>query len=154
MPYSLLDIFGGKDYIVDLFAGGQLYQDFLSATRYHRWKSPIDGELVASWVEPGTYFAQRPGQGDNLGTLEGTESQPYLGRVATRAIFLFKNPSFGYVAMICIGMVEVSTCHIEPEYSHPLDTVLLSSSFRPTIPIKKEAAIGNFEFGGSSHMLL
>jgi phosphatidylserine decarboxylase len=144
--YSLFDLFGGDESKAALFDGGQVYQGFLSATHYHRWNSPITGELVAAWVEPGTYFAQRPTQGENVGTWEGTESQPYLGHVATRAIFLFNHPACGYVAMILIGMVEVSTCVINPPFQ-------MKPGDEP-IPITRGTEIGHFEFGGSTHILL
>jgi phosphatidylserine decarboxylase len=144
--YSLLDIFGGQEQWARLFEGGQLYQGFLSATHYHRWNAPLDGTIVRSWLQPGTYFAQRPEQGENPGTWEGTESQPYLGHVAARAIFIFKHQQCGYVALICIGMVEVSTCVIEPGY-------VVGEGCDPK-GITRGREIGHFEFGGSTHMLV
>ncbi|MDX2103692.1 MAG: phosphatidylserine decarboxylase family protein [Alphaproteobacteria bacterium] len=144
--YSLLDLFGGQRNIAELFVGGQLYQGFLSATHYHRWRSPLTGTLLRSWVQPGTYFAQRPGQGEDPGTWEGTESQPYLGHVATRAIFLFEHETCGYVALICIGMVEVSTCVIDEAY-------LIPEGGQPK-PIERDTEIGHFEFGGSTHVMV
>jgi phosphatidylserine decarboxylase len=146
VDYSLLDLFGGQQEWARHFEGGQLYQGFLSATHYHRWNAPLDGHIVRSWVQPGTYFAQRPGQGEDSGTWEGTESQPYLGHVAARAIFIFQHPSAGYVALICIGMVEVSTCVIA-------DGCKVRENDRP-IPILRGTEIGHFEFGGSTHMML
>ena len=89
--YSLLDLFGGQRQWAKLFEGGRIYQGFLSATRFHRWQAPLNGAIVRSWVQPGTYFAQRPGQSEDSGTWEGTESQPYLGHVAARAIFIFEH---------------------------------------------------------------
>lgn len=145
--YSLLDIFGGQRQWAKLFEGGQIYQGFLSATHYHRWRAPLDGVLVRSWVQPGTYFAQRPNQGEDPGTWEGTESQPYLAHVAARAIFIFKHETCGYVALICIGMVEVSTCVIEPS------TFLVEEGADP-VKIKRDTGIGHFEFGGSTHMMI
>jgi phosphatidylserine decarboxylase len=145
--YSLLDLFGGQRQWARLFEGGQIYQGFLSATHYHRWNAPLDGELVRSWVQPGTYFAQRPRQGEGEGTWEGTESQPYLGHVAARAIFIFKHETAGYVALICIGMVEVSTCVIEPS------TFLVQEGASP-VPVTRGTEIGHFEFGGSTHMMV
>jgi phosphatidylserine decarboxylase len=144
--YSLTDLFGGQTDLANLFEGGQLYQGFLSATHYHRWNCPLDGTLVRSWVQPGTYFAQRPGQGEDVGTWEGTESQPYLGHVAARAIFVFDHPTCGYVALICIGMVEVSTCVINPEF--------LVGEGDPGISVTRGVEIGHFEFGGSTHMMI
>lgn len=145
--YSLLDLFGGQRQWAKLFEGGQLYQGFLSATHYHRWRAPLDGTLVRSWVQPGTYFAQRPGQGEGQGTWEGTESQPYLGHVAARAIFVFHHEAVGYVALICIGMVEVSTCVIEPS------TFLVGEGADP-VPVTRDTEIGRFEFGGSTHVMI
>ncbi|HEX4953600.1 MAG TPA: phophatidylserine decarboxylase associated domain-containing protein [Thermoanaerobaculia bacterium] len=145
--YSLLDLFGGQLQWARLFEDGQLYQGFLSATHYHRWRAPLNGTIVRSWVEPGTYFAQRPGQGENQGTWEGTESQPYLGQVAARAIFVFHHKLCGYVALICIGMVEVSTCVIEP-------SAFIVPEGAPPVPILRDTEIGHFEFGGSTHMMI
>lgn len=144
--YSLLDLFGGREQWARLFEGGQLYQGFLSATRYHRWNSPLDGRLLRSWVQPGTYFAQRPGQGQTIGTWEGTESQPYLGHVATRAVFVFEHPVCGYVALICIGMVEVSGCVIAEGFKVRED--------QTPINITRDTEIGHFEFGGSTHVMI
>ena len=144
--YSLVDIFGGRREWARRFVGGQLYQGFLSATHYHRWHAPLDGKLVRSWLQPGTYFAQRPGQGEVAGTWEGTESQPYLAHVATRAIFIFEHPYCGYVALICIGMVEVSTCYIEPKYR-------VDEGADPVV-VTRGDEIGHFEFGGSTHIMV
>lgn len=145
--YSLLDIFGGQRQWAQMFEGGQLYQGFLSATHYHRWKAPLDGTIVRSWVQPGTYFAQRPAQGEGQGTWEGTESQPYLAHVAARAIFVFHHETVGYVALVCIGMVEVSTCVIEP-------STFIVEEGAPPVPIIRGTEIGHFEFGGSTHMMI
>jgi len=97
-------------------------------------------------VQPGTYFAQRPGQGEDSGTWEGTESQPYLGHVAARAIFIFEHATCGSIALICIGMVEVSTCVIEPAF-------IVGEGDKP-VGITRGTEIGHFEFGGSTHMLV
>jgi len=144
--YSLLDLFGGQQPYAKRFEGGQIYQGFLSATHYHRWNAPLDGSIVRSWVQPGTYFAQRPGQGEDSGTWEGTESQPYLGHVAARAIFIFEHATCGSIALICIGMVEVSTCVIEPAF-------IVGEGDKP-VGITRGTEIGHFEFGGSTHMLV
>jgi phosphatidylserine decarboxylase len=144
--YSLLDIFGGREEWAGHFKGGQLYQGFLSATHYHRWNAPLDGALVRSWVQPGTYFAQRPAQGEDSGTWEGTESQPYLGHVAARAIFIFKHDLCGYVALVCIGMVEVSTCVIADGF--------LVGENQPAVQTTRGVEIGHFEFGGSTHLMI
>ena len=69
-----------------------------------------------------------------------------VGHVATRAIFVFDHPAFRYVAFICIGMVEVSTCFIEPNFRVAPDT-------RPAT-IRSNTELGRFEFGGSTHVMI
>ena len=61
--YPLHDILGGNDskslapeYASQL-AGGSAYQAFLSPADYHRWHSPIKGNILASRVFDGTYYA-------------------------------------------------------------------------------------------------
>lgn len=144
--YSLLDLFGGQKQWAELFEGGQIYQGFLSATHYHRWNAPLDGELVRSWVQPGTYFAQRIQQKQGTAVWDDMDSQPYLGHVAARAIFIFKHKTAGYVALISIGMVEVSTTIIEPDKT-------VDEGARP-VRVARGEEIGHFEFGGSTHIMV
>lgn len=144
--YSLVDLFGGKMEIARLFTGGQLYQGFLSATHYHRWNSPLTGEVICSWREQGTYFSQRPGQPETKLSYAGMVQQPYLGHVATRAIFLMHHKKIGYVALICVGMGEVSTVNIRPKY-------LVKPGKKP-VAVERGDEIGRFEFGGSTHIMI
>ncbi|KAI7337699.1 hypothetical protein KC315_g2134 [Hortaea werneckii] len=85
-PYSVLDILA-HDQLAESFAGGIVYQAFLSALSYHRWHAPVSGIST--------------GQG-------------YLSHVATRAIIFIEadNPKIGLMAFVGIGMDEVSTCDI------------------------------------------
>ncbi|WP_299730504.1 phosphatidylserine decarboxylase family protein [uncultured Endozoicomonas sp.] len=144
--YSLLDLFGGQAHWAKIFEGGQLYQGYLSGEHYHRWHAPVDGKLVSSWLQPGTYYAQSPAQLQGIDTWFGLETQPYLGHVATRAIFIFKHEIFGYIGLINVGMMEVSTCHIEPN--------MLVKDGDQSIDVKRGTEIGHFEYGGSSHILV
>jgi phosphatidylserine decarboxylase len=50
------------------------------------------------------------------------------------------------VALICIGMVEVSTCIIEPQF-------IVNEGSAP-VTITRGTEIGHFEFGGSTHMMV
>ncbi|MET4692816.1 phophatidylserine decarboxylase associated domain-containing protein [Endozoicomonas lisbonensis] len=144
--YSLLDLFGGQKQWAELFEGGQLYQGFLSAKHYHRWNAPLDGELVRSWVQPGTYYAQRIKQKQGPATWNSIGAQPYLGHVAARAIFIFKHKTAGYIALIPIGMVEVSTTVIEPD-------MVVDEGSRP-VNISRGTDIGHFELGGSTYIMV
>lgn len=135
------------DELSENFAGGTVYQAFLSALSYHRWHSPVSGKIVKAYVQDGTYFSEPlfEGLGDpNAVSIDAggiAVGQGYLTALATRAIILIEadNPAIGLMAFIGVGMDEVSTCDITvKEGQH----------------VKKGDQTGMFHFGGSSHCLL
>lgn len=145
-PYSILDMLA-HDELADNFAGGTVYQAFLSALSYHRWHAPVSGTIKKAYVQDGTYFSEPlfEGLGDpNTETIDAggiSTGQGYLTALATRAIIFIEadNPAIGLMAFIGIGMDEVSTCDITvKEGQH----------------VKKGEQTGMFHFGGSSHCLL
>jgi phosphatidylserine decarboxylase len=139
-PYSLVDMLAG-DEAVDEFVGGTVYQAFLSANNYHRWHSPVSGTVVRAFVEDGTYFSEADAEG--AGATEPTNSQAYLAHVATRAVILIEadEPSVGMIAVVPVGMVEVSSCVIAP-------------AVKPGAHVEKGQELGHFQFGGSTYCLL
>lgn len=145
-PYSILDMLA-HDPLAEKFAGGTIYQAFLSALSYHRWHSPVSGTVRRAFVEEGTYFSEplfegvgEPGQTE-ISQAGLTQSQGYLSALATRAIILIEadEPAIGLIAFIGIGMDEVSTCEITVKEGQK---------------IKKGQETGMFHFGGSTHCLL
>ena len=121
------------------FAGGTIYQAFLSALSYHRWHSPVDGRVVKASVHDGTYYSETPAEGyDPAGP---NESQGYITEVATRAMIFIEadNPAIGLMCVLPVGMSEVSTCEI---------TVYQGQH------VKKGDQLGMFHFGGSTHCLM
>ncbi|WP_426518920.1 phosphatidylserine decarboxylase family protein [Diaminobutyricibacter sp. McL0618] len=139
-PYSLEDMLA-NDESVDQFVGGTVYQAFLSALNYHRWHSPVAGTVVRAFVQPGTYFSEADAEGRDA--VEAMNSQAYLAHVATRAIILIRadNPVIGLMAVVPVGMVEVSTCVI--------DTKVV-----PGYHLEKGEELGCFQFGGSTECLV
>ncbi|EMC94475.1 hypothetical protein BAUCODRAFT_73227 [Baudoinia panamericana UAMH 10762] len=145
-PYSVSDMLAHHE-LADNFAGGTVYQAFLSALSYHRWHSPVSGTIKKAFVQDGTYFSEPLFEGlgdpstqeiDRGGISTG---QGYLTALATRAIIFIEadNPAIGLMAFIGVGMDEVSTCEITvKEGQH----------------VKKGEQTGMFHFGGSSHVLL
>ena len=154
--YSIYDMLGGKAKgslavkYADGFTGGSVYQAFLSPQDYHRWHSPVKGEIEASETFGGTYYAVLPDNGappydpdlvpgDPHGAL--IRSQPWLSVAATRAVYIIKpdaSLNLDLVAFIAIGMAEVSTCEITKKLGK----------------VEAGEEIGMFHFGGSSHTLL
>ena len=139
-PYSLHDLLAGDESAAQ-FVDGTIYQAFLSATNYHRWHSPVAGTVVRAFVQPGTYYSEADSEGSDA--VEPQHSQSYLAHVATRAIILIQadNPNIGLVAVVLIGMSDVSSC-------------VIGESTAPGVHIDKGSEIGYFQFGGSSHCLI
>lgn len=145
-PYSVRDMLAYHE-LAENFAGGTVYQAFLSALSYHRWHAPVSGKIVKAFVQDGTYFSEPlfEGLGDpnTHEIMQGgiSSGQGYITALATRAIIFIEadNPAIGLMAFIGIGMDEVSTCDITvKEGQH----------------VKKGEQTGMFHFGGSSHCLL
>jgi phosphatidylserine decarboxylase len=139
-PYSLRDMLA-DDKAADQFAGGTVYQAFLSATNYHRWNSPVAGTIVRAFVQEGTYYSEADSEGADA--VEPRYSQSYLAHVATRAVMLIEadNPAIGLMAFVPVGMSEVSSCVIDPK-------------IRPGYHVTKGEELGYFQFGGSTHCLV
>lgn len=145
-PYSVLDMLA-HDPLAESFAGGTVYQAFLSALSYHRWHAPVSGTIKKCFVQDGTYFSEPLFEGLGDPSVQEIDAggisvgQGYLAHLATRAVIFIEadNPAIGLMAFIGIGMDEVSTCDITvKEGQH----------------VKKGEQTGMFHFGGSSHCLL
>jgi phosphatidylserine decarboxylase len=146
-PYSLKDILD-NDPLASYFAGGTVYQAFLSALSYHRWHSPVKGTIRGTpRVVQGTYYAETwtQGDGDPLGPdpAAPNNSQAFISAVATRAIIFIEadNSDIGLVCVVLIGMAEVSSCDIR-------------KTLVDKTPVEKGEELGMFHFGGSSHCLI
>ncbi len=137
-PYSIVHMLA-NDRLAPLFAGGTVYQAYLSPLSYHRWHSPVSGTVVKAYVKDGTYYAEASSHGfDPAGP---NDSQAYITEVATRAIIFIEadQPHIGLVCVLAVGMAEVSTCQITAYEGQR---------------VSKGDQIGMFHFGGSTHCLL
>jgi phosphatidylserine decarboxylase len=137
-PYSVAHMLANDPW-TERFTGGSIYQAFLSAFSYHRWHSPVDGQIVKAYVQDGTYYSETPAEGyDPAGP---NASQGYITQIATRAMIFIEadNPAIGLMCVLPVGMAEVSTCEI---------TVYEGQR------VQKGSQLGMFHFGGSTHCLL
>ena len=139
-PYSLADMLANDD-SAGQFAGGTVYQAFLSATNYHRWHSPVAGTIVRAFVVEGTYYSEADSEGADA--VEPMNSQSYLAHVAARAVILIEadDPVIGLMAFVAAGMSEVSSCLIGPKVT-------------PGYHVGKGEELGCFQYGGSTHCLV
>ena len=139
--YSVSDILEGTDKkILDKFIGGTLIQGFLNAENYHRYHAPVTGKLVSAHIANGSYYYILNYKKKFCGQKQLINSEEFLSNIQNRAIFIFKTQNIGYVAMICIGMIEVSSCIIHHK--------LIGKN------IKKGEEIGYFQYGGSTIALM
>jgi len=137
-PYSIVHMLA-NDALAPLFAGGTIYQAYLSPLSYHRWHSPVTGTVTKAYVKDGTYFAEAASHG--FDPAAPNDSQAYITEVATRALIFIEAdcPGIGLMCVMAVGMAEVSTCQITAyEGQH----------------VRKGDQIGVFHFGGSTHCLL
>jgi phosphatidylserine decarboxylase len=139
-PYSLQDMLASDDSAGE-FAGGTVYQAFLSATNYHRWHSPVAGTIVRAFVVPGTYYSEPDSEGADA--VEPMNSQSYLAHVAARAVIIIDadDPVIGRMAFVAVGMSDVSSCLIGPDIT-------------PGHHVGKGEELGYFQYGGSTHCLV
>lgn len=137
-PYSLRTMFD-RDPRIEPFTGGTVYQAFLSATSYHRWHAPVSGKILKIKQIPGSFYAASPANDFSAGT--PAESQAFLSSVAARAYVFIEsdNPAIGTIALLFIGMSEVSSCEFTIEEGEA---------------VQKGQEIGMFHFGGSTFCLV
>ncbi|KAG9240292.1 phosphatidylserine decarboxylase [Calycina marina] len=146
-PYSLEHMLA-RHPLVSRFVGGTLFQAFLDAVNYHRWHAPVAGIIRHVEIVPGTYFSQALGYGvptEPQFNMENTniqcENQAYVAAVATRCVIILEaeNPAIGMVAVVFVGMADVSTC----------DAFVTGGQ-----KVKKGDELGTFRFGGSSVVMV
>lgn len=150
MPYSLADILSSPDAnqqalideynLVDMFEKGYIFQTYLNPYNYHRWWSPVNGKVLFDPLVIRGYFFSKLALPDYGGAT--TESTPYLAQVNARGLVVIETEDFGNVALIPLGMSEVSTVTFETENVYK------------GAPLKKGQEVGMFNYGGSSFALI
>ena len=138
-PYSLKDMLN-NDKLADKFVGGDVYQAFLSAFKYHRWHSPVSGVIKKAYIKQGTYYSGLESVGVDPASPD--YSQAYLSHVATRAIiYIEADDPIGLMVVMPVGMAEISSC-------------VINEKIKPGYRVKKGEELGYFQFGGSTYCLI
>lgn len=144
---AAFEIKGEQYYLTDLlaepansallqpFVDGLAVQIVLMPFNYHRWHSPVTGTIKKVHTVPGYFFAPPAPDQDYAASF------PFLSHVNTRTIVFIepKNPSIGQVALIFVGLTEVSSCQ---------------ATVKAGAAIQRGDEIGHFAFGGSTCCLL
>ena len=140
-PYSVNDMLNNDKSVADQFVGGDVYQAFLSATKYHRWHSPVSGTIRKAYIKQGSYYSSA--EAIDMDPASPNDSQGYISHVATRAIIYIEadDPKIGLMVIMPIGMAEVSSC-------------VLLDKIKAGYRVKKGEELGYFQYGGSTYCLI
>jgi phosphatidylserine decarboxylase len=126
----------------EAFAGGTLTHTFLDVNDYHRYHFPVGGTIVEVRLIPqddavGGRQIWDAGKGKYV--LE--DQDPGWQMIETRACVIIQTEEYGLVAVLPIGMSQVSSVNFE-------ETVV------PGAGVEKGDMLGYFLFGGSDIVML
>ncbi|MEM9172796.1 MAG: phosphatidylserine decarboxylase [Pseudomonadota bacterium] len=119
----------------DAFEGGLLMSAYLQMYDYHRMHVPAAGKVLEAKKIPGTVGLQIEAEGDMLIPI------PQLGFQFTqdRGLLVLETDAMGLVALIPVGMVQISSVVLTAEVG---------------VELYKGEEFGYFQFGGSNIIML
>ena len=133
------------------FVGGTAISCVLMPNNYHRFHSPVDGNVVESQEVKGMYFGITDGQHwfnkGNIG--EGTTDFSVFEDFH-RAYYVIDTVNHGYVAMIAVGLNTISSIHS----SLVSDKEVIGATGEQPVLVQKGKELGYFAYGGSLNILL
>ena len=144
----LQDLLGNSPYAAR-FEGGEAIHIVLDVFDYHRFHAPCDGRVVEQKVIPGIHAgggviiwdeAQGRYRYDTLGAV-GFQS------LETRGVLVLDTPDFGHVALIAVGIQQVSSVQWVEKLS-------VFSNQHSAISLHQGDEVGFFKFGGSDVVVL
>ena len=141
IQWSIHQLLEGSEY-ADQFRGGTFTHSFLNTFDYHRWHTPVQGEVVEARVIQGQTMldvnvAQAIVDGEEVNVLNALDGTGYQF-VQTRGLVVIDSP-IGLVACLPMGMAQVSSIVLTAE----VGTVL-----------HKGEELGYFQFGGSDFVMV
>lgn len=169
LQWNIKDLLAGSQY-ASAFEGGIWMHAFLNTFDFHRQKAPVGGTVVEANVIQGlaylnvladpdtgelkqhrSYITPGPDHdpaGGVAGTLDAPDDAGYEF-IQARGCVIIENDLLGYVAVLPIGMAQVSSVKLVWEPAEG-DTYPI----QPMAPINKGDEISHFEFGGSDIVLV
>ena len=135
-------LLGGSAF-ADAFSNGTVTHTFLDITDYHRYHIPVSGTvrevmLIPQYDAPGgviTWDEQNGRYVEYYSETIGWQS------IETRGVVIIETLTGGYVAVIPVGMCQVSSVNFE-------DTII------PGAKVEKGDPLGYFMFGGSDVVMI
>lgn len=139
---SVKELVGETSAYSDAFAGGTLFHTFLNVNDYHRYHFPLSGtikeiEVIAGDDAAGGITVWDEESGNYILECE----TPGWQMIETRGRIILETPEFGLVAILPIGMSQVSSVNFE-------------SNLQPGSVVRKGDLMGWFDMGGSDIVLL
>lgn len=139
---SVADLIGPESEYREAFAGGTLIHQFLNVHDYHRYHFPMSGKIVemktiAQDDAVGGVVTWHPESGRYLLSCD----VPGWQMIETRTCLILETEKFGLVALLPIGMSQVSSVNYEPD-------------LKVGDVVKKGDPLGYFLFGGSDFAIV
>ncbi|OJZ84341.1 hypothetical protein ASPFODRAFT_166048 [Aspergillus luchuensis CBS 106.47] len=159
LPWHIGDLLGPyKSDYGDSFKGGIWLHSFLNSFDYHRQHAPVGGTIKVIDTIDGAAYLDVEYQPDSRSLMPKRPMRPiyssgpvYRGAEATdkegyqflqaRGIIIIENDKIGTVAVLPIGMAQVSS-------------VVVRDDLKPGATINKGDEISHFEFGGSDIVVM
>lgn len=134
IKYSVMELLDGSPY-QECFKGGTFMHSFLNVNDYHRYHVPVRGKVLEARQIYGNVFLETEQLPD--GSLHARDETGYQFKQA-RGLVVLDSP-IGLVAVLPIGMAQVSSCNINVEVGAEL---------------AKGEEFGYFLFGGSDIIVM
>lgn len=144
-------LLNGSEYAA-YFIGGTAAGTVLLPPDYHHYHSPVEGKVVEAKAvdsEGGVYFGM-DGQFftySNNGNVGGYMSDYGVFGVYHRGYYIIKTKQLGYVAMIAVGLDDISSINFVDKFK---PEVVAQGS----VDVEKGEKLGHFAYGGSTVILL
>ena len=137
--YNVADLVGKDSPYKDVFANGVLTHTFLDVNDYHRYHFAVGGEIkeVKNIVKNVSLEVVWDAKEGKYAPIDSTGWQ----FTQTRGVVIVDTGKYGLVALIPMGMAQVSSVNFE-------------AIVKPGIIHNKGDMLGNFLFGGSDFVLL
>ncbi len=139
---SIPNLLGPGCAYADAFAGGTLTHTFLDVNDYHRYHFPVSGTIKEVRIIPADDAAGGVTIWDaSIGKYVLLDNTPGWQTIETRGCIILDTDAYGLVAVMPIGMSQVSSVNFE-------------QSVQVGAQVKKGDMMGTFLFGGSDIVML
>lgn len=148
----------GSSEFAEHFDRGTAISCVLMPNNYHRFHSPVTGQLVESRLVDGFYFGISDGKTwFNKGNTGDSDMKYSTFEDFQRAVYIYQTKDHGFVAQVSVGLAEISS--VNP-FIRPSDNrstwvgVPGSNEYEGPLSVTKGDQVGYFRYGGSLNILI